>query len=96
MTSYNYKYAGDRSRHVLSELINSIFDVDKMLYFVAPEWWKPRQRLSGFLSLQNLQSKLDESLVAWSDARPRPDNYLITDKSAPAVMGSSLGWLLQL
>src|SRR5262249_42905520 len=26
----------------------------------------------------------------------RPDNYLITDKSAPAVMGSSLGWLLQL
>jgi hypothetical protein len=34
--------AGHQSRHVLSELINSIFDVDKMLYFVAPEWWKPR------------------------------------------------------
>lgn len=30
------------ARHTLSELINSIFDVDKMLYFVAPEWWKPR------------------------------------------------------
>ena len=32
----------DRTRHVVAELINSIFDVDKMLYFVAPEWWKPR------------------------------------------------------
>lgn len=32
----------DRTRHVTSELLNSIFDVDKMLYFVAPEWWRPR------------------------------------------------------
>ena len=32
----------DRSRHVVAELLNTIFDVDKMLYFVAPEWWKPR------------------------------------------------------
>lgn len=31
-----------RTRHKVSELINSIFDVDKMLYFVAPEWWRPR------------------------------------------------------
>ena len=22
--------------------MNSIFDVDKMLCFVAPEWWRPR------------------------------------------------------
>jgi len=32
----------DRTMHVLAELINSIFDVNKMLYFVAPEWWRPR------------------------------------------------------
>jgi hypothetical protein len=96
MTSYQYKYADNQSRHVLSELINSIFDIDKMLYFVAPEWWKPREHATQFLSLQNLQSKLSESIVTWSDSRPRRDNYLITDKSAPAVMGSSLGWLLQL
>jgi hypothetical protein len=32
----------DRTRHVVSELLNSIFDIDKMLYFVAPEWWRPR------------------------------------------------------
>jgi len=67
-----------------------------MLYFVAPEWWKPREHARQFLSLQDLQSKLSESIVAWSDSRPRPDNYLITDKSAPAAMGSSLGWLLEL
>src|SRR5262249_11261430 len=28
--------------HLTSELINAIFDVDAMLYFVAPEWWAPR------------------------------------------------------
>jgi hypothetical protein len=43
----------DRTRHVVAELINSIFDIDKMLYFVAPEWWRPRLR---FFSQQ-----LDES-----------------------------------
>lgn len=34
----------DRTRHVVAELINSIFDIDKMLYFVAPEWWRPQMR----------------------------------------------------
>ena len=32
----------DRTRHVVAELLNSIFDIDKMLYFVSPEWWRPR------------------------------------------------------
>jgi hypothetical protein len=32
----------DRTRHVTAELLNSIFDIEKMLYFVAPEWWRPR------------------------------------------------------
>jgi hypothetical protein len=32
----------DRTRHVVAEVINAMFDVDKMLYFVAPEWWRPR------------------------------------------------------
>jgi len=32
----------DSTRHVVAELLNTIFDVDKMLYFVAPEWWRPR------------------------------------------------------
>ncbi|MBI4588724.1 MAG: peptidoglycan-binding protein [Candidatus Rokubacteria bacterium] len=32
----------DRTHHVVAELLNTIFDIDKMLYFVAPEWWRPR------------------------------------------------------
>jgi hypothetical protein len=31
----------NQTPHVTAELIRSIFDVDKMLYFVAPEWWLP-------------------------------------------------------
>jgi hypothetical protein len=45
----------DRTRHVVAELINSIFDVDKMLYFVAPEWWRPR--------LRTYSQQLDESAL---------------------------------
>jgi hypothetical protein len=42
MLTHGITMPDDRSRHVVAELINSIFDVDKMLYFVAPEWWRPR------------------------------------------------------
>ncbi|MED1914205.1 peptidoglycan-binding protein [Bacillus thuringiensis] len=93
MTDFQYKHTDNASRHVLSELIQSIFDIDKMLYFVAPEWWKPRKKKLG---LFDLQSQLNSNLVTWSDGDPRPDNYLVTEKSVPAPMGSSLGWLLQL
>jgi len=30
-----------QTQHVVAELLDSIFDVDKMLYFVSPEWWRP-------------------------------------------------------
>lgn len=42
----------DATRHAVSELIDSIFDVDKMLYFVAPEWWKARAHYGQFLAAQ--------------------------------------------
>ena len=32
----------DSDFHVFYELLNSIFDIDKMLYFVAPEWWRAK------------------------------------------------------
>lgn len=85
------------TRHTLSELINSIFDIDKMLYFVAPEWWKPRihhyhQTLGG----GNNYDIFTGNLTSWSDLEIRDDNYFITEKSQYAKMGSSLGWLLQL
>jgi hypothetical protein len=95
MTSHQYRNLGDsRSRHVLAELINSIFDIEKMLYFVAPEWWKPRERVQS-VSIDDLKGA-PESEVRWPDYQQRRDNYLITEKSAPAPLGSSLGWLLQL
>jgi hypothetical protein len=122
----------DRTRHVVAELINSIFDVDKMLYFVAPEWWRPRlhrsrqqlnespprptfppfqpvgDRPSGVL-VRGLMRRLDyaattadpgvvnANTTGWggTDDVAR-DNYYITSESAPAKLGSSLGWLLQL
>ncbi|WP_432244849.1 hypothetical protein ACRB8A_13305 [Arthrobacter sp. G.S.26] len=89
-----------RLSHVRSEVIRAIFDVDGMLYFVAPEWWMPRRHRSQL----NLQVQVgdpsieltDNDVVKWDDVEKRPDNYRITEDSAPARFGSSLGWLLQL
>ena len=53
MTESNYNMPDTpenyEPRHVFSELINSVFDIDKMLYFVAPEWWKPRKHYNQAL-----------------------------------------------
>ncbi|MEU9132436.1 hypothetical protein AB0D08_30735 [Kitasatospora sp. NPDC048540] len=87
--------AGHRTRHVLSELINSIFDIEKMLYFVAPEWWKPRRPAALALAGRPLPESIEGTTVEWADDRAH-GKYFITDASAPATLGSSLGWLLQL
>jgi hypothetical protein len=93
-----------RVRHVFAELVQSLFDVDRMLYFVAPEWWMPRFQRLAHQTPQDVGlddpsratfSSLD--IVSWGGAKePRPDNYFITEDSAPAKLGSSLGWLIQL
>ena len=81
--------------HLMSELIRSVFDVDKMLYYVAQEWWMPRkhqpQRLGEKIELA------DADRVSWGGDKAfgRP-NYYVTEESEPAPMGASLGWLLQL
>jgi hypothetical protein len=137
---------GDGSKHVISELVRSIFDVDKMLYFVTPEWWAPRLHESSqhlgeapvsstpghvnnpgpsTLLMRKFSPDLvrvgadlgavafpggtgavpetpgtpipSEDIVDWGGAREAGrDNYYITEDSAPAKLGSSLGWLLQL
>ena len=95
-------------RHVFSELVESMFDVDELLYFVAPEWWMPRFPVSPSAtapsSPQNLglggtdQATFYKSeVVTWGGAETnRPDNYYVTEDSTPAKLGSSLGWVLQL
>ena len=92
-----------RLSHVRSEVIRAIFDVDAMLYFVAPEWWLPRRHrtkhnLTAYANaLARKPTNLtDDDTVKWKDVEPRTDNYLITEESTPAKLGSSLGWLLQL
>lgn len=84
-----------RLSHVRSEVIRSIFDVDAMLYFVAPEWWMPRRHKSQYSGKAEFHLT-DKDLVKWDDIEKRADNYKITEDSAPAKLGSSLGWLLQL
>lgn len=106
-TVYTQTQAADSDFHVFYEILNSIFDIDKMLYFVAPEWWRSKkitQLQFGSESLdannrntvhQTSQTVIPKSnFVTWGE--PRHNNYLITEDSTPAKLGSSLGWLLQL
>jgi hypothetical protein len=110
--------------HKAAEMVNSIFDIDALVYFVAPDWWHPVQRTvaetpSEFLDNPALPSEsvksgvfqkfstavrripggLDSPISAAGQlaSQPRPhDTYDITDESAPARLGASLGWLMQL
>jgi hypothetical protein len=98
-----------RINHVRAEVVRAIFDVDAMLYFVAPEWWMPRRR-KGSQKLDPPQpsagslpkgapslSMTDNDIVSWGGFKEAGrDNYKITEESNPARLGSSLGWLLQL
>jgi hypothetical protein len=107
-TDDNYDTATYQRRHLYSTVLNSIFDIDKMLYFVAPEWWKPRAHFSQYLGRNPEAVSIlgkntipyrafkSDSLANWSDGQRREDNYYITSKSQPARLGASLGWLLQL
>ncbi len=100
MLEKNFRKAAENNQfttqHILSELINSVFDIDKMLYFVAPEWWKARNRTKVSYAGPIKSYTTDGSIANWSGERKGEDNYLITEKSEPAPLGSSLGWLLQL
>jgi hypothetical protein len=84
----------DRTRHVVAELINSIFDIDKMLYFVAPEWWRPR--------LRSYTQQLDESAAtpssvlsgagALAKGMAKTMVKLSAMDSADKLAGSTVGW----
>ena len=117
---YNYPTMSDQTRHAWSEILNRLFDLEKMLYFVAPEWWKPQARQSQAFGAEepvldaegnvtrdahgnvvmhsvNRTAIPERSTVSWGGgAEAGRANYYITESSAPAKLGSSLGWLLQL
>ncbi|PEI83410.1 hypothetical protein [Bacillus toyonensis] len=97
----NLHPSNQRLAHVRSEVIRSLFDVDNMLYFVAPEWWMPRLHQSQLNTASGLGTEekpfalSEKDVVKWNTPR-RADNYNITEESTPARLGSSLGWLMQL
>jgi hypothetical protein len=91
----NYLHVSDERRHVYATVLDAIFDIDRMLYFAAPEWWKPRRRSALMLGGPTPYPFGPEKVVAWGPEQ-RADDYYITHDSKPARLGSSLGWLLQL
>lgn len=114
--------------HVMAEFLRGMFDLDKMLYFVAPDWWNPKAVPSGGgLTVPDVPTPtpspseagfIGTAAMSWSavadvannsitlgpsqrvrfggPAANRENNYLITENSEPAALGSSIGWLLQL
>jgi hypothetical protein len=117
--------------HLGSELIRQIFDVEEMLYFVAPDFWRPHptgtpvtEQTPGRYPVPDppWKSPSDpsapvnhlrgETVASWyshtdmSYSAPAVDppgpvkewrvDYLITEDTQPAPLGSSLGWLIQI
>jgi hypothetical protein len=85
----------DRTQHVVAEVINSMFDVDKMLYFVAPEWWRPRLRHSKQQIPEMSQANLGP-LAIISDAVVRKGfmKWIHGGSAAPTnpLDSSTVGW----
>lgn len=109
--------------HLGAELIRQFFDVDEMLYFVAPDFWRPNAAAQP--PSQNSLGRYPVPLPPWAAAQPgaltgqtvggwysytdkyravdengQPTdewrvNYLVTEETQPAPLGSSLGWLIQ-
>jgi hypothetical protein len=115
------KLSANLKHEVVAELVREIFDVDEMLYFVAPDYWKPRRQLpndpgpvkypppdkpndlnpvslqnetvSGWYALGISNTNIDSQGNTVTEKR---NDYLITEETQPAPMGSSLGWLIQI
>lgn len=84
-------------QHVTAELIRQIFDVDSMMYFVAPDWWEPREVVLDRLGAPSTAALTESDRVGWGGPREAQfEKYLVTEESKPAPLGASLGWVLQL
>lgn len=84
----------DRTRHIVAELINSIFDVEKMLYFVAPEWWRPRLRdhRQQLEPSRSTPSTLVSTLDAVSKGFLRGLFGVNATVDGDRLSGSTIGW----
>lgn len=95
-TARNYDVIDPPRRHVYAAVIDAIFDVDRMLFFVAPEWWRPRARTDLRIGDSSAGALPAAVTTRWDNGSRRDSDYHITGSSRPARLGSSLGWLLQL
>jgi hypothetical protein len=109
--------------HLDAELIRQFFDVDEMLYFVAPDFWRPDLLAPPVTSGSTGRYPVPpppwaggqtgrlagETVAGWYSYPDRytrfqasaevPEwrmNYLLTEETQPAPLGSSLGWLIQI
>lgn len=92
--------------HQASEILRSIFDVDRMLYFVAPDWWRPRRwwlsaqditRGPQIIPVEQVAGLMPSEWEAdWGGSSWERESYWVTEESQPAPFGASLGWILQL
>jgi hypothetical protein len=111
--------------HANAELVRQLFDVDEMLFFTAPEYWRPSVQVVH--PSESSQGKYPvprsplggggggsgplagDTVVSWYSYTDKNNavapngtvsdewriNYLLTEETQPAPMGSSLGWLIQ-
>ncbi|MDX2685106.1 DUF4402 domain-containing protein [Streptomyces scabiei] len=130
----HYPQDSEQPPYLEAEQIQQYFDVEEMLYFVAPDFWRPGPvtpitgETTGRYPVPSLPKEqpppppgteppltlpLDGQTVAgWYSradvyktaiSKPSPAdnnewrvNYLISEQTAPAPLGSSLGWLIQI
>ena len=97
---------GTADRHVAAEMVRQLFDIDAVLYFVAPDWWDPAARRRDTLNVASppVQSPTGQTLtlgrgemIDWgTHVSTAGEPYLVTEESNPAPLGASLGWVMQL
>jgi hypothetical protein len=110
-----------------AEEIQQFFDVEEMLYFVAPDFWRPSKVPPPVVTKDSVgrYPVPDKDDAASTTVNPLPPqgqtvagwysradkytpignvpppfewrvNYLVTEQTQPAPLGSSLGWLIQI
>jgi hypothetical protein len=90
-------------KHIAAEMVRQLFDVDAILYFIAPDWWDPAARRHAAFNVKAPDPVSPNAVLRPTDQVDWGDNpntvgepYLVTEESNPAPMGASLGWVIQL
>ncbi|MFD9042509.1 hypothetical protein [Streptomyces bottropensis] len=123
-----YPTPNNHTPYLAAEEIQKFFDVDEMLYFVSPDFWRagavnapmPDAQSTGRYPVRaipktepgkTLEPLAGQTVAGWysgSDFYALPNstsssppyewrvNYLISEETVPAPLGSSLGWLIQI